>query len=180
MRRGIDLAAHLDLRYPSRFLPPSFSLPPVSYTATRLLLFFPSRSSVGKFMYRLFSRFSLSQIRWMSQIWIRWDPFIPAVRFRIIPLSLSRSLSLCFGYVFYDPGYYRWILIVSWVWRLICDWIYRLFFCFCSREIYINRFNFLLRKNSDLHNLHRDCAMMNELNWQAFFIFLTTKERERR
>lgn len=63
------------------------------------------------------------------------------------------------------------------------------------REIYksgcINRFNFPLRKkvemfrreyNSGLHNLHHDCAMMNELNWQAllfFYLFIVIKERER-
>lgn len=36
--------------------------------------------------------------------------------------------------------------------------------------------------NSGLHNLHHDCAMMNELNWQAllfFYFFIVIKERER-
>lgn len=206
MCRGIDLAAHLDLRDPVDFCS-RLLFAPVSYIHPLLFYFsfflFSFAVPVWKiYVSIIFTIFIVAEIRWMSQIWIRWDPFIPTVRFRINPLSLSflslsRSLPLCFRYVFYDRGYYRWILIVSWVWRLICGWIYRLsfFFLFGGWEIYksgcINRFNFPLRKkvemfrreyNSGLHNLHHDCAMMNELNWQAllfFYFFIVIKERER-
>lgn len=112
----------------------------------------------------------------MSQIWIRWDPFIPAVHFRISLSFVVPVFRVCF--------LWSWILsldinrLVGLTVDLWLDLSSFFLFLFEGWEIYINRFNFLLRKNSGLHNLHRDCAMMNELNWQAFFYFFNY-ERER-
>lgn len=50
-------------------------------------------------------------------------------------------------------------------------------FLFEGWEIYINRFNFLLRKNSGLHNLHRDDEWIKLAS--IFYFFNYEREREK-